>query len=74
MVGTGNSIQPFKTVEDYENWIKRASGYSGWVDQAILNMREGMQRGRIAEQHRGVEDIGLSGDAADASLDACGFW
>lgn len=41
--GTGN--QPFKTVKDYENWLKRVDAFLPWVDTAIVNMRKGMASG-----------------------------
>ena len=44
-LGSGNSIQPFKTVEDYDKFLKRLEGFVTWTDQAIVNMREGMERG-----------------------------
>ena len=40
----GDSIQPFATVRDYENWLRRVNGYIAWVDTAIANMRAGMER------------------------------
>ena len=30
--GSGTVIQPFKTVKDYDNWLRRASRFSVWVD------------------------------------------
>lgn len=39
--GTGN--QPFKTVADYENWMKRVDAFLPWCDSAIANMRKGMK-------------------------------
>ncbi len=44
-LGSGASAQPFKTVEDYENWLGRVDGFTVWVDQAITNMREGLEVG-----------------------------
>ena len=41
--GTGN--QPFKTITDYENWIKRVDAFLPWVDSAIVNMKKGMASG-----------------------------
>lgn len=41
--GTGN--QPFKTVKDYENWMKRVDAFLPWIDTAIVNMRKGMATG-----------------------------
>ncbi|WKK67396.1 DUF885 domain-containing protein [Lutimonas zeaxanthinifaciens] len=38
---TGSSAQPFKTVEDYENWLKRLDGFVLWLDAAEQRMKEG---------------------------------
>lgn len=42
-LGSGTSAQPFKTVQDYDNWLKRASLIPALFDQAIANMREGVK-------------------------------
>lgn len=44
-LGSGGSIQPFKTVKDYDDFLKRADGVVAWMDQSIVNMREGMAKG-----------------------------
>jgi len=44
-LGSGNGMQPFKTVTHYENFLKRVTGFEAWVDQAIVNMREGVTKG-----------------------------
>jgi len=44
-LGSGNGMQPFATVQDYENFLKRVDGYVDWTDQAIANMREGVATG-----------------------------
>jgi uncharacterized protein (DUF885 family) len=44
-LGSGNGMQPFKTVQDYDNFLKRIDGFVQWADQAIVNMREGIRRG-----------------------------
>lgn len=41
-LGSGAGNQPFKTVRDYENWLKRIDAYSIWVDVAIDQFRRGM--------------------------------
>ena len=46
-LGSGSSAQPFKTVQDYENWRKRAAKLPEIFDQAIVNMREGMRTGVV---------------------------
>ncbi len=40
--GSGSVIQPFKTVKDYEDWIKRATAFSGYADSAIVYFRKGI--------------------------------
>ena len=47
LMGSGSNVQPFKTVEDYENWLKRIDGFVVWMDQAIANMREGAEQGIV---------------------------
>lgn len=38
---SGTSAQPFKTVEDYENWLKRLDGFVIWLQTAEERMKEG---------------------------------
>jgi uncharacterized protein (DUF885 family) len=46
-LGSGTNAQPFATVQDYENWLKRLDGFVVWMDQSIVNMREGVARGIV---------------------------
>ena len=46
-LASGVGAQPFKTVQDYENWLKRVDGYFTWMQHARKNMREGMKRGYV---------------------------
>jgi uncharacterized protein (DUF885 family) len=46
-LGSGTNAQPFASTEDYDNWLKRLAGMVVWMDQAIVNMREGMARGVV---------------------------
>ena len=46
-LGSGSGNQPFKTVKDYDNWLKRLSGFPAWVDTAIYDMRKGMNAGWV---------------------------
>ena len=43
-MGSGKSAQPFNTIEDYDNFIKRSDGFAKWMDSAIVAMREGIER------------------------------
>ncbi|SDK93631.1 Uncharacterized conserved protein, DUF885 familyt [Pedobacter sp. ok626] len=46
-LGSGTGAQPFKTVKDYDNWLKRVSAFSVWADTAIGNFKKGIQAGII---------------------------
>jgi uncharacterized protein (DUF885 family) len=46
-LGAGTNAQPFKTVQDYDNWARRAGQFPVLVDQAIANMREGVAKGFV---------------------------
>jgi len=46
-LGSGRNAQPFETVRDYENWLERLDGLVVWMDQAIVNMREGIATGVV---------------------------
>ena len=41
-LGSGESSQPFKTIKDYNDWIKRATKFSAWSDSAIIYFRKGI--------------------------------
>lgn len=47
MLGSGNSFQPFKSTEDYDNWIRRVDAIVVVFDQAITNMRRGIDLGIV---------------------------
>jgi uncharacterized protein (DUF885 family) len=42
-LGSGKSAQPFKTVDDFENFMSRTDGFVIWMDSAIDAMREGLK-------------------------------
>ena len=44
---TGTSAQPFKTVENYDNWLKRLDRYNVWLQSAEERMKEGMEDGFV---------------------------
>lgn len=46
-LGSGEQFQPFKTVQDYRNWLSRVKGFSEWSDSAIVNFRQGMKEGFV---------------------------
>jgi uncharacterized protein (DUF885 family) len=46
-VGSGTGLHPFRTVEDYDDFLGRIDDFVVYVDQAIANMREGMRTGIV---------------------------
>lgn len=46
-LASGSSAQPFKSVEDYNNWLKRLGGYVVWLNSAESRMKEGMAAGYV---------------------------
>jgi uncharacterized protein (DUF885 family) len=46
-LGSGTGAQPFKTVKNYKDWLKRAAAFSVWVDTAIANFRKGEAAGIV---------------------------
>ncbi len=45
--GSGAGAQPFASVRDYNNWLRRLDGYVIWLDQVITNLRRGLSRGYV---------------------------
>ncbi|SET01216.1 DUF885 domain-containing protein [Hymenobacter actinosclerus] len=45
--GSGEGVQPFKTAQDYDNWLGRVHGFTAWTDTAIANFRQGMAAGVV---------------------------
>ena len=43
-LAAGASVQPFKTPEDYDNWLKRVDDYLGFLDTCVVKMKEGMSK------------------------------
>ncbi|MBC7904990.1 MAG: DUF885 domain-containing protein [Gemmatimonadaceae bacterium] len=44
-LGSGTGAVPFKTVKDYDDWLKRQKTFAQWVDTAIMRMNEGIRLG-----------------------------
>lgn len=41
-LGSGDSAQPFKTVQDYKNWLSRLDGFINWIGLSQQRMDEGI--------------------------------
>ena len=46
-MGSGQSVHPFRTAQNFRNFISRAQGFSRWTDTAIANMKEGVAKGLV---------------------------
>ncbi|MHA4809271.1 DUF885 domain-containing protein [Flavitalea flava] len=46
-LGSGEGFQPFRTLKDHEDWIRRANAFGPWVDSAIVYFRKGMDSGFV---------------------------
>lgn len=42
MLGSDDSVQPFKDLKDYNNWLSRCKAFVRWTEVAIENMRKGI--------------------------------
>ena len=45
--GSGDGAQPFKTVQDYDNWLKRGARIPVLFDTEIANMKQGIAAGVV---------------------------
>ncbi len=45
--GSGSGAQPFKTIKDYDDWLKRLSAFSVWADTAKANFSKGIKAGIV---------------------------
>ena len=46
-LASGQSAQPFKTAEDYENWLKRLEDFAVMMDTAKVNLQRGAAQGYV---------------------------
>ncbi len=73
-LGSGTSAQPFKTVQDYDNWLKRAGKVPELLAQMQVNMREGMKIGMVQPKVLMLKVLPQLDDIAKDKLDDNIFW
>ncbi len=56
-LGSGDGNQPFKSVDDYNNWVKRATVFSSWVDSALVYFKKGMDENYVLPKSLAVKII-----------------
>lgn len=49
-LGSGEGAQPFKTIQDYQNWQKRVTAFTVWADSAIIYFRKGIAANTVLPQ------------------------
>ena len=42
LLGSGEGSQPFKTVKEYEDWLKRMQQFPAWMNSATENFKKGI--------------------------------
>ena len=47
LLGSGEGGQPFETIKNYEDWLKRMEQFPRWMDQAEINFQKGMDSGLV---------------------------
>jgi uncharacterized protein (DUF885 family) len=50
VIGAGKGAHPFKTRQNYEDFLGRVDGFVTWMDTAIVNMRAGVASG-VTQPH-----------------------
>ncbi|GAB3749266.1 DUF885 domain-containing protein [Lysobacter olei] len=73
-LGSGTGAQPFKTVQDYDNWRKRGARIPELFDQAIANSREGMKSGVVQPRALMVKVLPQLDALIKAKADDTLFW
>jgi uncharacterized protein (DUF885 family) len=74
LLGSGHGMQPFATVQDYDNFLSRMGAFPGWVDRVIDNMREGIARGVTQPRVLIERTIPQLSSIADAQVTETIFW
>lgn len=46
-LGSGTGDQPFKTVQDYDDWLQRIDAFTVWTDTTIANFKKGIEAGIV---------------------------
>ena len=56
-LGSGDGNQPFKTVDDYNNWVKRATVFTTYVDSCLVYFKKGMNENFVLPKSLAVKII-----------------
>jgi uncharacterized protein (DUF885 family) len=73
-LGSGTSVHPFETVKHYDDWLSRIDGFVVFADQAIANMKEGIQQGVVQPRILMAKSLPQIESQIVDSAEASGFW
>jgi uncharacterized protein (DUF885 family) len=73
-LGSGSGAQPFKTVVDYNDWLKRLSAFQIWADTAISNFNTGIKTGVVLPKSLVVKMIPEVQDLVSANVEKSLFY
>jgi uncharacterized protein (DUF885 family) len=72
--GSGQQIQPLKTVKNYRNYLKRLEVLPQWAVQAEANMREGIKRGIVRPKPLIVSGLPAFKALGEPMVEKSPFW
>jgi uncharacterized protein (DUF885 family) len=64
-LGSGEASQPFKTTQDYDNWLKRIDQFVVWADTAVVNFSKGIKSNYILPKSLVVKMVPQMHDLAE---------
>ena len=70
----GASAQPFKTVEDYRNWLARLEDYVVWLESAQIKMKKGIKKKNVLPKSLIKKVLPQLASVVDADLDVNLFY
>ena len=70
-LASGTNAQPFKTVKDYNDWLKRVDGYLLWLATAQEQMKSGITSGYVLPKSLIKKVIPQFETLAEGKVDIC---
>lgn len=70
----GNSAQPFKTVEDYNNWLQRLDDYIIWLGSTKTQMKKGIKAKNVLPKSLIVKILPQLASVANEALESNLFY
>lgn len=73
-INSGKSVARFQTVEDYDNGLKRMTGFVVYLDRTIARMKEGMKSGVVESKLTTKLMLRQLDDFIEQGLEKSPFW